>query len=225
MINIGFPMVSHLFFWAPAAYLLGSVPFGKLISKKTAHIDITNRGSGNIGATNVAREVGIKWGFLTLILDVLKGFIPVILFTRYAPQSVPLQELGPSLVGLCALLGHQFSLFMKFRGGKGVGTALGLYLGVSPLCALLSIFIFLAMVFKWDFVSLGSLSAAAAMPILLAIFGKPLPVFIGAVIAASLISIKHQDNIHGLVNGKERKWRSKEGQDSISRRRSSSSSE
>jgi glycerol-3-phosphate acyltransferase PlsY len=202
-------MVSQLLYWAPAAYLLGSVPFGKLISKKAAHIDITNRGSGNIGATNVAREVGIKWGLLTLLLDVLKGFIPVILFARYASQAAPLQEFGLSAVGLSALLGHQFSLFLRFRGGKGVGTALGIYLGISPLSSLLAILLFFIVVTKWNFVSLGSISAAAAMPILLSIFGKPLPVFIGALVAAALICIKHMDNIHRLVKGKERKWREK----------------
>jgi glycerol-3-phosphate acyltransferase PlsY len=202
-------MVSQLLYWAPAAYLLGSVPFGKLISKKAAHIDITNRGSGNIGATNVAREIGIKWGLLTLLLDVLKGFIPVILFARYASQAAPLQEFGLSAVGLSALLGHQFSLFLRFRGGKGVGTALGIYLGISPLSSLLAILLFFIVVTKWNFVSLGSISAAAAMPILLSIFGKPLPVFIGALVAAALICIKHMDNIHRLVKGKERKWREK----------------
>jgi glycerol-3-phosphate acyltransferase PlsY len=199
-------MISQLLYWVPAAYLLGSVPFGKLISKKAAHIDITNRGSGNIGATNVAREIGIKWGLLTLLLDVLKGFIPVILFSRYASQAAPLQELGLSAVGLSALLGHQFSLFLRFRGGKGVGTALGIYLGIAPLCSLLAVLLFFIVVTKWNFVSLGSISSAAAMPILIAIFGKPLPVFIGAVIAAALICIKHMDNIQRLVKGKERKW-------------------
>jgi glycerol-3-phosphate acyltransferase PlsY len=199
-------MVSQLFYWAPAAYLLGSVPFGKLISKKAAHIDITNRGSRNIGATNVAREVGIKWGLLTLLLDVLKGFIPVILFSQYASQPATLHEFSLPAVGLSALLGHQFSLFLKFRGGKGVGTALGIYLAISPLGSLLAILLFICIVTKWNFVSLGSISAAAAMPILLAIFGKPLPVFIGAVIAAVLICIKHMDNIHRLVQGEERKW-------------------
>lgn len=200
-------MVSQLFYWAPAAYLLGSIPFGKLISKKAAHIDITNRGSKNIGATNVAREVGIKWGLLTLFFDVLKGFIPVILFASYGSQSPPYQELGLSVVGLSALIGHQFSVFLKFRGGKGVGTALGAYLGISPVCSLLAILLFILIVTKWNFVSLGSISSASAMPILLAIFGKPPSIIIGAVIAASLILMKHRENIHRLIKGEERKWR------------------
>ena len=200
-------MVSELFYWVPVAYLLGSVPFGKLISKKVAHIDITSRGSRNIGATNVAREVGIKWGLLTLFLDILKGFIPVLLFAGYASQSASFQEYGPTAVGLSALLGHQFSLFLNFRGGKGVGTALGIYLALSPLGSLLAILLFILIVIKWNFISLGSLSAAAAMPVLLAIFGKPLPVIMGAVIAATVICVKHVDNIHRLVRGEERKWR------------------
>jgi len=218
-------MVFKWFFWVLAAYLLGSVPFGKLISKRVAHIDITKRGSGNIGATNVAREIGIKWGLLTLLLDVLKGFIPVILFARYVSQAAPGHEIGLSAVGLSALLGHQFSFFLRFRGGKGVGPALGIYLAISPLSALLALLFFILIVYKWDFVSLGSIISVAAVPILLAIFGKPLPVFIGAVIAATLICLKHRENIQRLVNGQEIKWRDRGSQASSSKRRSNSSSE
>jgi len=206
---VGVPMISQLLYWTFAAYLLGSVPFGKLISKKAAHIDITSRGSRNIGATNVAREVGIQWGLLTLFFDVLKGFIPVILFVRYGFHNAPFETLGLSIVGLAALLGHQFSIFLKFRGGKGVGTALGVYLGISPMGSLLAILLFVFIVTKWNFVSLGSISSAGSMPILLAILGKPPSVILGAVIAASLILIKHSDNIQRLMNGEERIWKGK----------------
>ena len=97
------------------AFLLGAVPFGKIIAWLAAGVDIARQGSGNIGATNVARTMGVKWGLLTLFLDALKGFVPVFLFSYLFPESM----LGPSLVGLCALLGHQFSPFLRFRGGKG----------------------------------------------------------------------------------------------------------
>jgi glycerol-3-phosphate acyltransferase PlsY len=116
------------------AYLLGSIPFGKLIAKRVAHINITQRGSGNIGATNVARELGITWGLVTLLLDMLKGFLPVFLYAHYILQAGIEFETCLSAIGLAALLGHQFSIFMRFRGGKGVATAIGIYLVIWDPC-------------------------------------------------------------------------------------------
>lgn len=201
-------MESEWIFWALGAFFLGSVPFGKLISQKTAGIDITVKGSRNIGATNVAREIGIRWGLLTLVLDILKGLIPIILFSSFSSRAGQLSyEIGLSTVGLCALLGHQFPLFLKFRGGKGVSTALGIYLGVSPLAAIFSLLLFILVVSKWQFVSLGSITAAAAMPIFLALLHKPMPFVIGALLAAVLIFLRHRENIVRLVNGNERKWK------------------
>ena len=110
------------------AFILGSIPFGQIVSRKVASIDITTRGSGNIGATNVARELGMKWGIVTLLLDMLKGLVPVLASMFQVTQGGGWQFIGPSVVGLCALAGHQFSCFRKFHGGKGVATALGVYL-------------------------------------------------------------------------------------------------
>ncbi len=201
-------MESEWIFWALGAFLLGSVPFGKLISQKTAGIDITVKGSRNIGATNVAREIGIRWGLLTLVLDILKGLIPIILFASFSSRAGQLSyEIGLSAVGLCALLGHQFSLFLKFRGGKGVSTALGVCLGVSPLAAIFALLLFILVVSKWQFVSLGSITAAAAMPIFLALLHKPMPFVIGALLAAVLICLRHRENILRLAHGNERKWK------------------
>ena len=118
----------HVFWilFALAAYLLGSLPFGRLIGQRVADIDITQRGSRNIGATNVARELGLKWGIFTLLLDVLNGFMPVFLFGLFFPDF----GIGPSVMGLFALFGHQFSVFLRFRGGKGVATSLGIFLAI-----------------------------------------------------------------------------------------------
>lgn len=207
------------------AYLLGSIPFGKLIAKRVAHINITQRGSGNIGATNVARELGITWGLVTLLLDMLKGFLPVFLYAHYILQAGIEFETCLSAIGLAALLGHQFSIFMRFRGGKGVATAIGIYLVISPLACLMAIIVFILTVYKWDFVSLGSMLAAIVMPGLLALFGKSQPLVTTSIIVAALICFKHKGNIKRLVKGEERKWRGEKNQPNRSRSRSNSSSE
>jgi glycerol-3-phosphate acyltransferase PlsY len=218
-------MMFQSLIFAIAAYLFGSIPFGKLIARKVGHIDITQKGSGNIGATNVARELSVKWGILTLILDMLKGFVPVVLFSCLAPQAGIGHEIGLSIVGLSALLGHQFSIFLRFRGGKGVGTALGIYLGISPVSCLLALLLFILIVYIWGFVSLASMLSAFAMPLLFALFGKTPPLVIGALIAAALICIRHKENIQRLIKGDERKWRDRKSQVNNSSSLSSSSSE
>jgi acyl phosphate:glycerol-3-phosphate acyltransferase len=187
------------------AFLLGAIPFGRLISQWVAKIDITRRGSGNIGATNVARELGLKWGILTLALDLLKGLAPTLLFDRLFPEA----SLGLSITGLCALLGHQFTPFLRFRGGKGVATALGVYLAISPLGCLAAAVVFLLTVYIWDFISLGSMVGACAVPVFFVLLGLPLYPVLNSVVAAGLICVKHRDNIERLLAGKERRWRKK----------------
>ena len=218
-------MIYQCIMFIVTAYLLGSIPFGKLIAKRVAHINITQRGSGNIGATNVARELGITWGLVTLLLDMLKGFLPVFLYAHYILQVGFEFEVCLSAIGLAALLGHQFSIFMRFRGGKGVATAIGIYLVISPLACLMAIIVFILTVYRWDFVSLGSMLAAIVMPGLLALFGKSQPLVTTSIIVAALICFKHKGNIKRLVKGEERKWRGEKNQPNRSRSRSNSSSE
>ena len=189
------------------AYVLGSIPFGKIIARKVADIDITAHGSGNIGATNVSRQLGVRWGLITLVLDALKGFLPVILAIRCAEQANLLFFWGVAGTGTAALLGHQFSIFQRFRGGKGVATALGIYLALAPLPALLAVLLFVVVVWKWNYVSLGSLVSAFSLPIFIMLFGKPVSLGIGALVMALLISLKHRDNIIRLVRGRESPWR------------------
>jgi glycerol-3-phosphate acyltransferase PlsY len=189
--------------FALAAYLLCAIPFGKLLSRKVAGIDITRKGSGNVGATNVARIIGFKWGILTLFLDALKGFIPVYLFRSFSPGL----ETGLAVVVLASLLGHQFSLFQNFRGGKGVATALGIYLAISPGYTLIVILFFVLTVYFSNYVSLGSILSAALMPFLLLLSDKPKLSVITAFVMAALIWLKHKENIARLLSGKERGWR------------------
>lgn len=200
-------MLSQTLYFALGAYLAGAIPFGKIIARFAAQIDITQRGSKNIGATNVARELGMKWGLLTLILDVLKGLVPVLLFTLCAFKGDASSQLGLACVSLCPLLGHQFSLFMGFRGGKGVATALGVYLALSPTACLLGLLIFLLVVLKWDFISLGSMVSAGSIPIFLTIFHQPKTVVLASVVMATLIYFRHGENVERLARGEERKWK------------------
>ncbi|MFH1628844.1 MAG: glycerol-3-phosphate 1-O-acyltransferase PlsY [Pseudomonadota bacterium] len=211
--------------FAIAAYVIGSIPFGKIIAGSVARIDITQRGSGNIGATNVARELGMKWGIITLVLDVLKGLAPVLIFSLYASQTGAPYETALAAIGLCALLGHMFPVFLKFRGGKGVATALGVYLAISPLSCLCGLVLFVLIVIKWDFISLGSVISAGAMPLFLILFGKPQPVIIASLIMALLICYKHKENIQRLIKGEERKWKERNVQANRSSNLSNSSSE
>ncbi len=200
--NLPSSQMSWLLF-SLAAYLLCSIPFGKLLSRKVAGIDITRKGSRNVGATNVARIIGFKWGILTLLLDALKGFIPVYLFRSFSSGF----EIGLAFVVMASLLGHQFSIFQKFRGGKGVATALGIYLAISPGYTLIVVPFFVLTVYFSDYVSLGSILSASLMPLLLLLSGEPKLSVITALVMAALIWLKHKENIERLFRGKERGWR------------------
>ncbi|OQY46849.1 MAG: acyl-phosphate glycerol 3-phosphate acyltransferase [Desulfobacteraceae bacterium 4572_87] len=200
-------MLIQTLYFALCAYLLGAIPFGKIIARLAARIDITKRGSRNIGATNVARELGIKWGLLTLALDVLKGLVPTLVFSLSYCRADISGGMALAAVSLCPLLGHQFSIFMGFRGGKGVATALGIYLALSPASCLLGLLIFLLVVLKWDFISLGSMVSAGLIPIFLTLFHEPKPVVLASVLMAALIYSRHAENVLRLVRGEETKWK------------------
>jgi glycerol-3-phosphate acyltransferase PlsY len=189
------------------AYLLGSIPFGLILGKIFASGDVRKEGSGNIGATNVARVAGPLAGILTLLLDGAKGAAAVLLSERYSNGSA----LWMIIAGLAALIGHCFPIWLKFKGGKGVATAAGVYLALSPLAFLAGLILFILVVGFWRYVSLGSISAAAAMPMLLyflwAPHHAPPPVItFGALAVAMLIVYKHDANLQRLVNGQEPKF-------------------
>lgn len=188
------------------AYLLGSVPFGLLISQKVASLDITKAGSGNIGATNVAREVGLRWGVITLLADVLKGFIPVVLARHLLGSSIEINEALSGMVGLSALLGHQFPLYKRFRGGKGVATCLGVLLAVSPISCLFSGVVFFILVALWRYISLGSILGALTMPIWMYVTGHSTFMILPSLVMSLLITFQHRENIQRLVQGNERRW-------------------
>jgi glycerol-3-phosphate acyltransferase PlsY len=191
---------------AIGAYLLGSIPFGRIVGKRVRGVDITETGSGNIGAANVAREVGLAWGIVTLLADALKGFILV--------AAVPCLLCGPGemdgalrgLVGLAAVLGHQFPVYNHKKGGKGVATCLGVFLAISPMSCVFSGGIFLIVVAISRYISLGSMVAALSMPGWL-FMGDHSGFLIGTSTAMSLLIVfRHKDNIRRLAKGNERRW-------------------
>jgi len=190
-----------------AAYLLGSIPFGLILAKLFAGSDIRNSGSGNIGATNVARVVGPVAGILTLVLDAAKGAAAVWLAGRFSEQN----STALMLAGVFALLGHCFPVWLGFKGGKGVATALGVFLMLSPMAALSALLVFILVSLAWRYVSLGSVSAAAAMPLLMYFLwapghAPPLVVDFGTLFAAALVIFKHDANLQRLVDGTEPKF-------------------
>src|SRR5262245_49871880 len=190
-----------------AAYVCGSIPFGLILGKLFGATDVRKTGSGNIGATNVARSVGLSAGILTLALDAAKGAAPVLLARHYFPDHAAFQILA----GLGALAGHCFPLWLKFRGGKGVATAAGVFLVLCLPAALGAFLVFALVVGFWRYVSLASVSAAAAMPLLIYFlwaphFAPPISVTVGSLAAALLIVYKHDANLQRLVEGREPKF-------------------
>jgi len=185
-----------------AAYLLGSIPTGLLLGKAYG-IDVRKEGSGNIGATNLYRTLGRRIGVLTLIGDCCKGLLPVLAARYFAPTT----DLA-AWVGLAAFCGHVFSLFLMFKGGKGVATALGVFLALSPLAVAIALALFLALVLKWRYVSLGSVAAAAVMPLAVYMLQGGTVTLLVTVLVAVIVIIRHHANIRRLVDGTENKFKS-----------------
>jgi len=197
-----------------AAYLLGSIPFGLLLGKLFGAADVRKAGSGNIGATNVARVAGPLAGVLTLLLDAAKGALAVMFASRLAEQSSTWMMIG----GLAALVGHCFPIWLGFQGGKGVATAAGVFLVLCPPALLGAAILFVLVVAYWRFVSLGSIASAASMPLLIYFLwaphhAPPYAVTFGSLAAALLIVYKHDANIQRLVQGDEAKFSFNKKQD------------
>jgi glycerol-3-phosphate acyltransferase PlsY len=183
------------------AYLLGSIPTGVILTKFFSNVDPRIQGSKNIGAANIYRTAGKKLGILTLTGDILKGLIPVMI-----AKGTLDSHLWIGAVALVAFMGHLYPIFLNFKGGKGIATGLGAFLALAPLAAALSFLVFAAVVYKWRYISLGSLTATAAFPIFLALLNPhriyiPFTILIGA-----LIFYRHRENIARLLAGRENKF-------------------
>ncbi len=185
-----------------AAYLCGSIPTGALIAKRQG-VAIQEAGSGNVGATNVARTAGKKAGLLTLIGDVGKGLFPVLII-----RWLGLSEIVQASAAVMATLGHLFPVFLRFAGGKGVATGLGVFLGLAPTAILTALLGFALVFAVFRIVSLASLVAAALTPGLIFLFAYPRPVLLAGILVAGLIIVRHHENIGRLLKGEEKKLRS-----------------
>jgi len=200
-----------------ASYLLGSVPFGLIIA--AAHgTDLRSVGSGNIGATNVSRVLGKKWALVCFALDVLKGLLPMLVTARLI--ALPSAGLHLALwlaVGCSAILGHIFPVYLKFKGGKGVATSLGVVLGLWPyytICGLVAFAVWVLILLIWRYVSLASIAAAVTFPVCLTAavaivpdwrFGALWPLFTVAILMPILVVLRHRANIKRLIEGTESK--------------------
>ena len=188
-----------------ASYLIGAIPFGLLIGK-VAGVDVRTGGSRNIGATNVTRLLGKGYGVATLICDCLKGFLPMFVASRLVAA-----EPGGNLIvlacGVLAVVGHMFPAYLGFKGGKGVATALGVFLFLSPPSIALSLALVLVVVALSGYVSAGSLAASALFPCWLFFLGHDLATILTGALIAVLIWYKHRENIGRLRRGQESSWK------------------
>ena len=190
-------------FIALFGYLLGSVPTGLILSKLFSKADPRKVGSKNIGATNIFRTAGKSLGILTLVGDLLKGAIPVVVAIQWGES-----HLWIAIAGLSPFLGHIFPIFLGFNCGKGVATALGVYLIISPIAVLIEFLAFAGIVWKWRFISLGSIICVTTIPILIAFFRSDSQAyFMISVVIAALVLYRHQANISRLLQGTENKWK------------------
>ncbi|MGB0122312.1 MAG: glycerol-3-phosphate 1-O-acyltransferase PlsY, partial [Silvibacterium sp.] len=197
------------FLVALAAYLLGSIPFGFVLVRLFLKEDIRAQGSGNIGATNVVRSGAKKLGALTFVLDACKGFVAVWLASRLAftpgLTGVPLQN-AAALAALCAILGHIYPVWLGFKGGKGVATAFGVFLALTPWAALAALVVFIAVFALSKYVSLASILSAVALPLVAMLLPHTAyrPLLIAVIIVIPIIVIaKHHQNIARLLAGTE----------------------
>jgi len=190
------------------AYLVGAIPFGLLLSMRSG-VDIRNHGSKNIGATNVGRLLGKKLGILTLLADIAKGFLPMFVVAHFLPET-PQKNMIITLCGAATVLGHMFPVYLGFKGGKGVATALGIFLYLAPAGVLVCLVVFIATVILSGFVSLGSLLGTLAVIPALWFMGEPQWKFALAVFVVVMIWVKHYQNISRLLQGTEKSWRKKE---------------
>lgn len=194
------------------SYLLGSIPFGYLLVRIFRGQDVRQTGSGNIGATNVARTGSKGLAIATLLLDALKGYIAVMLAFLLAARALadPGQTYtAAALAGFCAVLGHMFPVWLRFKGGKGVATALGAFTALAPRAILVALVVFVVVVALTRYISLGSMAGAAVFPFAawwLNPFTRTPSVLVLIAASSFLIIIRHKDNIRRLLAGSENRF-------------------
>ena len=184
-------------------YLIAAIPTGVLLSQVMGYEDVRQKGSGNIGATNVYRVGGKLAGLLTLVGDILKGYLPLLAFT-YGFSPAPDQM---AIACCLAILGHCYPVYLGFKGGKGVATGLGILLVLSPWAVAGASLVFLISVAISRFISVGSILAALSAPVLVLMLNHPQPYFLATVFIAMLITWRHRSNIKRLLDGSENRFK------------------
>jgi len=190
-----------------AGYLLGSIPTAYIFGKLIKGIDVREHGSGNVGATNVVRTVGLIPGIAVFILDMLKGLVAATILPRYIQEFLapgePVYGLVFIFAGTAAIGGHIFPVFLKFKGGKGVATTAGVVAGLAPVILAICLGIWTIVFSIWKYVSLASITAAVALPVLAVAFGKGIDIVIFSAAIAMLGIFSHRSNIKRLIQGTE----------------------
>ena len=187
-----------------ASYFVGAIPTSYIAGRVTRGIDLRQHGSGNLGATNAYRVLGWRAALPIFLVDILKGFLPVLLFPRIDGETHFAWALA---YGVAAILGHVYSIYVGFRGGKGVATSAGVFLALAPVAVLLSLLIWIALVATTGYVSLASITAAAAMPLLILATGARLEVLVLSLLLAAFVIFAHRANIRRLRRGEEHRFR------------------
>lgn len=181
------------------AYLIGSIPFSLILGLIFLKKDLRLEGSGNVGSTNAARVLGYRIGIMTLILDVSKGMIPTYIASLYDVNLA-------ILVGLFAIIGHVFPIYLKFKGGKAVATSLGVFIVLFPKGIIISLLVFIFVFIFTKYVALASISSAISMPLSVILIGKNINIFYLSLFIALLIVYRHKSNIINLINNAEDKF-------------------
>lgn len=188
------------------AFLCGSIPTGYLLTKKICQVDIRTKGSGNIGSTNVKRIAGTKVSIITQVFDILKGLIPVA-FSIYLVKTASLPISGDvflAIVALVVILGHDYTPFLKFNGGKGVNTTLGAFFLLAPIPTLGGVAVYFILRMFTSIVSIRSLSIGVSIPVLCLIMKVPYPIVISATAACAIMILRHKENLKRLINHEEK---------------------
>jgi glycerol-3-phosphate acyltransferase PlsY len=195
------------------SFLVGSIPTAIVAGKLLKKIDIREHGSGNAGATNVLRVLGWKAGVIVLLIDMFKGYVAVVWIVEIIPNvnNIDTKAIYQIMAGAAAICGHIWTVFAGFKGGKGVGTAAGVFFGLQPIPVFICLLVFVGIVFRTKYVSLGSMIGAILLPTILLVqyffLQRPIPIaHLGiAILLAVLIILMHRENIHRLVEGTENK--------------------
>jgi acyl phosphate:glycerol-3-phosphate acyltransferase len=186
-----------------AAYFMGAFPTSYVMARAVRGIDLRHHGSGNLGATNAFRVLGWKAATPIFIVDIGKGFIPAYWFPRFDGESLSTWAL---VYGAAAIVGHVFSVYVRFRGGKGVATGAGVFLALAPVAVLIGLGIWVLLVAATGYVSLASIAAAAALPALVALLGGSVELLVLSLLLSIFVIYAHRANIRRLLRGEEHRF-------------------